>query len=381
MKLRKLQIFGLESPVCSGLFLLLVAALSVLSGCRSPLKGEREGITILSWNAQNIFDASDDGSEYSEFRPSGGWKIDDYRGRLTSVAEVLSTAVKGGADIVLLQEIENQGVLEDLNNDYLFSLGYRHLAASAQEGSAVQLGILSRFPLLQVCSRSLSLPGAPPMRPILEAEVELPGGYSLIILVCHWKSRAGGVEETELWRRAGADLVARRLQELAWRRPDLPVLVAGDLNESWNEFDLTGGGYPTALFPWGEEYPAGGSEPDLLPLLVSGNAAACLGDPDGNIPGTLRGPLQGLLPLFSPWAADPSLRGSYTYQDSWEKIDHLLFSGAFFDRRGVEFSSFQVHRGYPWSDEEGYPKRWNSSTGYGYSDHLPVGCTINLEKE
>jgi endonuclease/exonuclease/phosphatase family metal-dependent hydrolase len=348
-----------------GWFLFIPAwILLAFSGCRFPLGGGEETVSILSWNVQNIFDASDDGSEYPDFRSSSGWRVDDYRNRLTALAEVLSVAVKDGADIILLQEIENQRVLQDLNNDYLFSLGYRYLAASDQEGTAVQVGLLSRFPIRDVLSRTLSLPAAPPMRPILEVELELPGEIPLLILLCHWKSKAGGAEETELWRRAAANLVARRIQELSRKRPELPILVAGDLNEAWNEYELTERAYPTALFPWGEEYLE--DEMGYRPLWVSGE------------PVELDGPGGGVALLYSPWAADSSLRGSYLYRGSWEKIDHLLFTEPFFDRRGVEFSTFEVFRGFPWSSDEGHPKGWSRSTGYGYSDHLPIGCILEL---
>lgn len=343
------------TALCTGTFLLCVSC---------PLEGDAGSgeLSLITWNVQNLFDDSADGSEYPDYRPSSGWSRDDYRGRLTAAAELLRLAPKGGADIVLLQEIEHQGVLEDLCRFYLEDLSYDYRAASGQDGSAVQLGVLSRYPILSAASRAVYREHAPPLRPVLELSFALPGEQVLTVFLCHWKSKAGGARESEPYRMAAAQLIRRRIAELNQGDPDRPVLVAGDLNESWKEQELTAGSYPTALRFSDTSDPVGLEDPGLWICSRKGDAGSW---GEG-------------MPLYSSWPGAGDGCGSYRYQGVWEQIDHLLFSRHFFDGVGVELEKFQCMDQGPWTDGQGYPLAYRRSDGSGYSDHLPLLARISM---
>jgi endonuclease/exonuclease/phosphatase family metal-dependent hydrolase len=333
---------------CTAL-IVTVVLLSSCFGCNPDPEGRE--ITVMSWNVQNLFDASDDGTEYYEYSPAGGWDIDDYRSRLAAVAEVVRLAVKGGADVVLLLEVENGGVLDELADSFLRGMSYPYRAATAGAGSAVQVAVLSRIPILSVRSHTIFHPSAPPLRPVLEVELGLESGESMVLFGSHWKSKSGGAEESEPWRIAAAELLRGEIGRLASR--GVPVVLAGDLNEAWDEAMLNGGAYPVALVPFGDwtEESAG------LPVSAERAEAGTAG----------KG-----LPLYTPWGEFPPDTGSYRYRDVWERIDHVLLTGEFFNGTGVEYAGFETAADTPWCDNDGYPLAYRTRDGFGYSDHLPL---------
>jgi endonuclease/exonuclease/phosphatase family metal-dependent hydrolase len=347
-----------SKPGFPAILALLGMLLSSCTGCSNGNTGYGREIAIMSWNVQNLFDARLDGTEYSEFMPSSGWSIDDYRSRLASTAEVIRSAVKNGPDIVFLQEVEHAGVLHDLEDPYLRGLGYHYRVASDGEGSATQVGVLSRFPLVSVVSRAVHLPGAPLMRPVLEVTVELADEVFFTAFVCHWKSKYGGAAYSEPFRVAAAAMIRNRVKMLKTNGA-VALMVLGDLNIQWDEYLLIDGSYETALFPFSS------GEASLTGLSVTTlREEAGLGG-DG-------------LPLFTPWGEYLPEVGTYSYRNSWERIDHFLFSSTFFDGKGIEYAGFEVAMDGPWFNPAGYPQSYIMSNGYGYSDHLPIIAYITL---
>jgi endonuclease/exonuclease/phosphatase family metal-dependent hydrolase len=346
------------SPGFSAALAVLGMLLSSCTGCSNGNTEYGREIAIMSWNVQNLFDASLDGTEYSEYLPSSGWSIDDYRSRLASTAEVIRSAVKNGPDLVFLQEVEHGGVLDDLEDPYLRGMGYHYRVASDGEGSATQVGVLSRFPFVSVVSRAVHVPAAPLIRPVLEVTVELGEDVFLTAFVCHWKSKYGGAAYSEPFRVAAAAMIRNQVKVLK-AGGTVPVIVLGDLNIQWDEFLLIDGAYETALVPFspGEE-------------SIAGLSVTSLREETG-----LRG--DGL-PLFTPWGEYLPGVGSYSYRNSWERIDHFLFSSAFFDGKGIEYAGFEVAMDGPWYNSAGYPQSYIMKNGYGYSDHLPVIAYVTL---
>ena len=323
----------------------------------------------MSYNVQNLFDARDDGTEYPEFDPEGGWTEERAREKAERVGEVIAASVRGGPDILCLQEIENREALELLTRRELGRLGYTDAAVTEAAGSAVQVGVLSRYPIEAVKTHAVRLgfgrtARAPTsdrthphsLRPVLEVTVSA-GSEPLHLIVNHWKSKSEGAAETEPARRAAAAVVARLIRSVQTSDPEAQIIVCGDLNEGPHEFEASGGDYLTALMPVGEPGPS-----ELL-YLTSDPARV--------------GTKEGRVVLFSPWSA-ATAPGSYTYRDEWRRIDHILLSRAFFDEEGVEFSGFRVARPAFAATNNGRPigSRRAGEPGGGYSDHFPVVLTL-----
>ena len=200
-----------------------------LCGCGCDLEGSRvqpDRLVVMTYNVQNLFDPFVTGHEYPEYTPEEGWTAQRYRTRLERIANALTQGHGSVPDIMILQEIENAAVLEDLLRFHLGRYGFRWFAATGDRGSAIQTGMISRVPI--IAARTHGVQGT---RSILECTIE-SGGEDIVILALHAKSRIEGIEETEDLRLATSRAVSARADDLIAMNPFLPVIVAGDFNES-----------------------------------------------------------------------------------------------------------------------------------------------------
>ena len=363
--------------VCVGSILSGLALLSGACSCSFPGMSGEEQISLLSYNVQNLFDDIDNGTEYHEYDPGGGeWGTRLFHRRLLSLAQTLRSVPNGGADIILLQEVENRNVIEQLNEHYLGGGGYHYTAVTDIPGAAINLACLSRLPIEQVLVHGLNVDGEPAGRPLMEIAFTC-GGKSLRVFNCHWKSKVGGAEETETLRRAAAAAAAARIGELQKRQEEF--LIAGDLNENVDEWARIGGAYPVALMPAAELAAAvGGAESAVKGELGEGVLAVI---------GTAAFQWEALaaerIPvLYSPWIEEISAgKGSYYYDGRWETIDHVLLPATFWDKRNFEYEACTVVRRPRMVKEDGAPMRWITRTEGGLSDHLPLLLRLRIARE
>ena len=344
-------------PAAAVTLLVLLPLLLLLGACGSSART----ITVVSYNVQNLYDATDDGGEFREFTAAGGWSTELYTAKLRAIGTALRAAVPGGADLVALQEVEHYAAARRLVDLELAQQGYRHVLWLPDPHSATGPVVLSKLPVRRVGALWVDAPPSLPLRPILEVELALgtaPDAPSLFLFNNHWKSKHGGAAETEQYRRRAAALLAARLGEIQAADPAADVLVVGDLNESVDEYERQQRRYPTALMP-----PAAADSA----LVVTGTV------PSSDAPQE----------LFSPWfavggsAAPP---GSYRYQGDWETIDHVLLGRGLFDAVGVSYAGdgfAVISAGL--LDYSGGPRRFlRGPPAGGYSDHLPLRLDLEL---
>ncbi len=334
----------------------------VLSCSVQPARSGR--ITVMAYNAGNLFDAVLDGTEYDEYKPkSGRWDAARYEERLGRLAAVILAAEKGGPDVVALSEIENGRVLADLAaRPELAASGYRWKLAAPDENSAVRCCILSRLPVLSARSHQAERSGGSGrLRLMLEAELD-SGGAPLRLLVAHWKSKTEGAEETEPDRIAQARAVAALVASRMAVDPGVEFLLVGDLNENPDEYARVGGRYPTALAPHTATRPRGGRE-RAPGLLVAEKRADAGVDADG-------------VALWSPWFETDGY--SFRYRGEDERIDHALLAPGLLDAEGLAFRRFRVVAADFLVDDEGTPLAYDPRTRAGYSDHLPIVVELEL---
>ncbi len=337
----------------------LLSVFFTMCRCSLPfLNGTEEVLTILSYNVQNIFDAVDNGTEYHEYDPSeGDWDELLYHQRLLNLSEVIKASVKGGPDIIALQEVENLHVVEDLVSQYLKGMGYEDLCVTAKEDSAVQIGFISRIPFDSVIIHDLFTEDYKSIRPALEVKLVL-GTESLYIFNNHWKSRLGGALNTEEQRIMSAQIIRNRMDSIVKSEKDAKIVVLGDFNENHDEYIRAGKTYTTALYP-DTEYT--GTECPESVLLVTGNK-------NMKVSGA----------LYEPWFQyrAEAEEGSYYFNGSWETLDHCLIGNNLWSESGVHYSSFGVVTLPFILSREGTPLFWNKVKGTGYSDHLPLLLTL-----
>jgi endonuclease/exonuclease/phosphatase family metal-dependent hydrolase len=333
-------------------------------------------LVVASWNLEAFFDAEQTGTEYDEYKSSAGWTETKYLARMERVGAAVAALAKNGPDVLAVQEIENAATLEALASGPLAAFGYRWTAFAGETGGALGIGLLSRYPLSNVRVHSIGSPGYEVPRPILEARLEA-GGSPLEIFVCHWKSKLGGEEETEVLRRASAASLARRFVELSLSDPAAGAMALGDLNENVDEFQRVGRRYPTALLPDRRDAAglvsryASARESGSLPLLGGKLLVVSSAKPPVSVE------IKDAVAVYSPWY-DAAWQGSYHYQNAWETIDHALIAASLFDGAGWEYSSFSVIDLPPFADASGYPQGYDPRTGVGLSDHLPI--VVQLER-
>ena len=323
-----------------------------------------EQLTIGSWNVQNLFDGADNGFEYDESKNSEGWNSEKYHARLLGISE----ALKGNfePDILVLFEVENENVIRDLAENCGDSYLWTFFAGAPE--SPIGFGVLSKIPLIETRTHTIHFPDGSIPRPVAEVWADTGSG-PLVILACHWKSKSGGERKTEALRRLGAALVVRRLEEIAAENPEIPVIVAGDLNENHDEFTRIEAAYLSALLP---------DTGEAAKMVPKAQRSPRPGFQDFLVLSGLKPPQAEFFPgtggvVYSPWLEnEDELQGSYYYKGSLETIDHFLLNAAVFNRQGWYYENFRVLAEPPFSNDAGHPRPYNLRTGNGLSDHLPI---------
>jgi endonuclease/exonuclease/phosphatase family metal-dependent hydrolase len=337
-----------------------------------------KSIVIMTWNLQALFDGTEDGNEYDEYRESAGWSREKYSGRLNVIAKAIEEMETGTPDIIAVQEVESAQVLNDLAGS-LSKHGYTWTHFANSPGMSLGLGVLSRFPLTETKVHAVNIDGSAAPRPVLETRVSAglaPDAEALALFICHWKSKLGGEDLTEAARRASARIILRRMRELAEQEPELPVIIMGDLNENHDEFYRRNGAVISALLP---DDPRSAELTRLYAVdEAETTAAAIVGalQMDFLILCKNKPPLVRYFPpqvvaLYSPWTQELQ-NGSYYYRNEWETIDHFLLSGQLFNGTGWEFADSATANYQPFTNPSGQPSAYNPRTGSGLSDHLPL---------
>ena len=79
-------------------------------------------LKIATFNVENLFDATIQGTEYSDFKTN--WNNAKFRAKLKNISNVIKDL---NADIIALQEIENKGVLNELAKESGYKLSLIHI--------------------------------------------------------------------------------------------------------------------------------------------------------------------------------------------------------------------------------------------------------------
>lgn len=303
----------------------------------SGLCGEKNngsGISVASWNVQTFFDGEKDGNEYKEFLSSKNkWTKEEYLNRVKKLCEII---VLLDCDVVVLQEVEKNTLAYDISNNLSFQIdrrkAYNYSTFAKEKDDAIGNMILSRFPLGEMEVHQIKVEDEilgvqPDLRPMIEVPVytsnDIEENQFFTLFICHWKSKSGGKEETEVWRNFQEELLADRILE----NGSGAFLACGDFNRDIEDF----------IFSEDEKVVLRGREENAL--------------------------------VFSPWNKEEE-NGSYYFEGEWEKIDH------FFLGENMDLLYFSVIKEGPHVTEDGLPFRYEIYSAEGYSDHLPIKCRI-----
>ena len=313
-------------------FILII--LVMLCSCKHEIS--QKELVIASWNLQNLFDSVDDGTEgsYREYTSFGSWDDRSYRQRLEKAIKVLNTGKLKEANIIVLNEIENDRVARDIiNSREMTRRGFSYYALAKQKNAAISLGVISSVPIEYACIHETDY------RPILEVSFSFQG-QPLTILAIHAKSRLEGEEETWQIRRNTAETLVEIAQSVLLESPHSMVMIAGDFNDSYYD--------------------------DCMMSLIKGRAPLEIcSSSKGN-------------EWYCFWAdSEKSIwpSGSYYYskKDSWEAFDNILVMdvSSILDitDSGVLFEGII-------RTADSKPNAFVRNLLTGVSDHLPVWVSV-----
>ena len=324
-------------------------------------------VTIMSLNAQNLFDNVDDpGKDDKAYLPLASKQnqehIDDcneievesWRNecllldwsdaavdtKLRALAEVIRQVSGGrGPDIIAFQEIENRRILERLRREHLAELGYGPaVLVEGSDARGIDVAFLSRLPLagdpvLHAFEVSGFADRAGDTRGVLQADFELPDGSVLTGFAVHFPApfhptpmRVAAYEHLNALREALPD--------------HHHAFAAGDFNTTSTEDERERMLDRFARPGW--------------------TVAHDLGCGD--------------------------CRGTYYYgrDDNWSFLDMILLSPARGAKTTARFRADSVAIANEISSQvtaAGTPRRHDSATGTGVSDHWPIVATIELTQK
>lgn len=349
----------------------LIASLLVLAACSATTPGVSvESVTVMTLNAQNLFDNVDDpGKDDKAYLPLSAKQNPAHRAacneievaswraecqeldwsdaaidvKLNALAQTIMQVDGGrGADIIVFQEVENAAILNRLREEHLATLAY--LPAILIEGSdtrGIDVAILSRYPLA-------ALPNNPVLHPLYLTD---------------FPDRAGDT---------------RGVLQATFRLPDESLLTAFSVH------------FPAPFHPTAMRVAAYQQLRSLLEALPQDQHAFAAGDFNTTSEEDRR---EGMLDNYARphWTLAHDIgcddcKGSYYYHrdDAWSFLDMILFAPA----RGanttarIRGDSVQIANGYAAQvSENGTPERFRSATGTGVSDHWPMIATIELAQK
>jgi len=316
----------------------------------------QDQFTAAFWNIENLFDTTNAAHiRDDDFTPTGKYLWDEAKlvKKFQDLSRVIHDLDKNNDLAILgLAEIENKTVLKRLNEDFI-RRGLEMIHKESPDERGIDCGLLydpEQLSLINSRFITIFLAGNEKTRDIVEVEFthrNYPDGKSIHVFVNHWPSRWGGQKETDPLRRTAARTLRSRLDEILLKNPKADILIMGDFND-----------YP--------------DDPSLYEVLRAHEAG-----PDA-YPGDL---------INTTWLLDKNPdAGTCMYRGKWTVLDQIIISAGMRDSRGFDWTFESTQPFMPEylieqnGEYAGWPYRMFRRGKYqgGYSDHLPIICTITV---
>ncbi len=305
--------------------------IGLLIGCFClPLQAQKQPITIVSYNVENLFDTTPDTignisvaeAKDKEYTVEGDrhWNYSKYQNKLNHIAQVIANI--GGWNIpaiVGLLEVENAQCLQDLTRYHMRNYGYQFLHKDGPDMRGIDCALLynpKQFRLLDSAFIHVPLVNRP-TRDIVYAEGVVNRHDTLHIYLCHMPSQLGGTQATQQRRDIAFATLQQHIDSVFLASPQANVIVMGDMNQV----------------------------------------------PQNNLKGMQNRMLHQPVPL-----------GTHKYKGKWSMLDQFYTAGTLLDSAEVHvFMPDWLLEDDPIGDKR--PKRTYQGFKYqadGFSDHLPI---------
>ena len=297
--------------------------------CSLPIVAE-SSLRIVSYNVENLFDTKHDTLKNdSSFLPEGmhHWTYHRYQTKIDRIAQVLVN-IAGWESIPLvgLCEVENARCLRNLCYE-LRRFHYKYVHYDSPDERGVDVALLydsTRVSILNRRALSPSLDGDA-TRDILYVSALYEQRDTIHVMMCHLPSQLGGASNTDWKRQRAKSLLQSQIDSILLLQPSANIVVMGDMNNSVQD-DLRG------------------MDNLMLPIQKMG---------------------QGTHKYQGIWTC---LDQFYVSQSIASKATATIFSPRWLLEEDAKYLDYKPHRTYI-----GY--RYND----GYSDHLPIVLTMDLE--
>jgi len=314
---------------------------------------EQQGIRIMFYNVENLFDTYDDSlTADNDFLPDGimRWNQLRYHKKINALFKTIIAAGEWEPPLLVgLCEVENKKVIEDLVNfTYLSKFNYGIIHEDSPDRRGIDVCLLYRKRQVSIVHFQYWIPGGAGnnnfnSRSILYVKALL-GGDTLHLIVNHWPSRRGGVLSGEENRYAIANMIDKKIDSLnSLNNQGAKIVILGDFNCTPEDLVIK----------------------NMMSDVENGDT---------------------LINLSEKIASHGM--GTYRFQGTWEMIDQLIVSKQLlYTRSGLftEPSLLKIFKpDFLLKKDPKYPGLTPYSTyrGYkyqgGFSDHLPI--ILDLKK-
>jgi hypothetical protein len=322
---------------------------------------EAKTFKVASYNVENLFDLTPEGTEYPEYIPNTGfgWTKDMANIKYTNIAGVIKDL---GADVVALQEVESKESLISLRN-ILREAGadYPYFEIADSRAAPVKCAILSKFPIIEKEEIQVDNPMA---RSILKVTLDIAGNR-VILFINHWKSKNG----PESMRIVYAKTLKKEIDKL---KKDTDFILIGDLNANYDEYQT---------FLNSDRFNDTGGITGINHILKTIKDSEMVNEK------MLTAQAENEY-LYNLWLeVSETSRWSYIFAGHKESPDNIVVSRGLYDSKGISYSDNSFDKFQPdYLFKDGTVYRWQMTErgrgkhiGKGYSDHLPIFAYFSTE--
>ncbi len=341
----------LTKPIFFCTILLLCSTISLEAGT----------FKIASYNVENLFDLTKDGTEYTEYIPNTGygWNREIFEVKVANIAEVIKDLQ---ADIVALQEVESRKSLIALKNKLKDSgVDYPYFEIADSKGTAVKCAVLSKFPIVE--KKEIKISGGF-ARSILKVTLDIDGNL-LVLFINHWKSKRG----PESRRITYAKILK---QETGKLKNNADFILIGDFNSNYNEYET---------FSNSSRLNNTAGITGINHILKTVKDSSMVNE-------TVLTEQTSNEYLYNLWLElNRTRRWSYNFFGDKNSLDSIIVSRGLYDDRGISYVDNSFDKFDPdYLFKKNALYRWQRAKsgrgkhlGDGYSDHLPVFAVFSTD--
>ncbi|HAI10334.1 MAG TPA: hypothetical protein DCM28_01430 [Phycisphaerales bacterium] len=196
-------------------------------------QSSQKQLKLAAYNLWNMFDVYDDPysqDESTRVKP---------REQIEAVAKILKEI---DADVVGCVELENIDILKAMVLDMMPGSGYKYFGATnSNSGRGIQIGVMSKLPILSITShkfRDLKLPNERKTwhfaRDLVQVTVQVTDKQILDLFIVHLKSKrsVSGDPNSNKWRLAEVTMAKQIIEQTHKTHPDHWIAFMGDFNDT-----------------------------------------------------------------------------------------------------------------------------------------------------